>query len=820
MSESWLDCLKEHAIFELTAEEKEYADSLKKKQTPTSNINYSQHTSVIAFKDNTLYFAVRDRIRVLSLVEFKNAWREAVSKALYDKSAMSKSWIHSIPYKILETPDINFDIQSININKPGRLLAAVGEKNLSIICLPRQNYISSTGVSGRLIDCRSLQIGNRYYDTKSSGILKAEWHPLSETSTHIAVLGCDSMLRMFNVGEDISEPEQTFDLSPADKANSTQYTGGISVDDDNDEDAVSFTFSGKESEKGNGWESFTVYYALRNGHMYSLCPVLPYTSTVQREHLDNLGCISQVKFAKAEKEFRELSYLYQLQCEWIDGLLESAAKSNVGKKSIKTDVLTVYSKDIISFEAHRQGPFMVSQSEGLPRGVQVSDIYYANVDRVGIIALALSNGTVQNHILASDIEAQWQMPVKTTNEDCQKDLGILLSKTVFLPRATLYEEINIKPAHFKHHQKLKIVKNNRYDDSYFVYHAGGVSSIVMTEWLKGLKQLIDNSEKGNTGGVVEWMNNSKGSEATNLIISAPLSTEFVPIIGLAHIADHYLSYSLLAITGDFCFVSRELNLRRAEDNIEEASASRAIKAHLSHIGDDETDEDRYSCLLSLPAFTIPPQLSKLPNQASIVAPKSAGKEIVINEETTTFFSKSTDQIRRDAHELKKIGGVISNRIIAQQTEFENQVKYTQLLVDRIQACSSPEIVKAKEEKIKQVMYKHAKLQLRMDEYLRQLMDSYQPELSNDEKAWVAKLEELKQKLQGEGGYESRVKLLREQLNALNEKTSTSKSVTLPAGMTKAQLQSILRSTKEQSTCIDSVKERIESLTSRFESTKI
>jgi hypothetical protein len=95
----------------------------------------------------------------------------------------------------LETPDIHFDIQNIIINKPGRLLAVVGEKDLSVICLPRQNYISSTDVSGRLVDSRSLQIGKKYYGSKSSGILKAEWHPLSETSTHIAVLDCDSTLR-------------------------------------------------------------------------------------------------------------------------------------------------------------------------------------------------------------------------------------------------------------------------------------------------------------------------------------------------------------------------------------------------------------------------------------------------------------------------------------------------------------------------------------------------------------------------------------------------------------------------------------------------
>ena len=84
-------------------------------------------------------------------------------------------------------------------------------------------------------------------------------------------------IRIFDVSVDISEPEQSFDLSPAIQKPKDQPKIGFSLDDDDntDEDAFAFTL-GNASTATSGWESFTIFYTLRSGHIYALCPVIPY----------------------------------------------------------------------------------------------------------------------------------------------------------------------------------------------------------------------------------------------------------------------------------------------------------------------------------------------------------------------------------------------------------------------------------------------------------------------------------------------------------------------------------------------------------------
>lgn len=96
----------------------------------------------------------------------------------------------------MNTPEINFPVESLTANKNGRLLAAKGNNKLVVICLPRQGFANySEHASVKKVFCRTLSVGTSYYDNGKSDILKIEWHPLSETHTHIVVLGTDNYLR-------------------------------------------------------------------------------------------------------------------------------------------------------------------------------------------------------------------------------------------------------------------------------------------------------------------------------------------------------------------------------------------------------------------------------------------------------------------------------------------------------------------------------------------------------------------------------------------------------------------------------------------------
>lgn len=227
---------------------------------------------------------------------------------------------------------------------------------------------------------------------------------------------------MFNISEDIDEPEQVFDLSPVSAQKQVTSTrGGFSFDDDDhdgEEDAVTFSVGGTSQDQ-SGWEPFTIFYGLRNGHLYSICPVIPYKSTVRRNHLETLSCLSRVKYEQVKRTNEPLSMLFELHSEWIRYLFESAKVA----QNLDNDALTVTSsKEHMPYAIKRQGPFLTNHTVSLADGIQVTDILYVTVDLINMVALALNNGSVQNYIIGSEIDAQWQLPVTNTQHTWEKEV--------------------------------------------------------------------------------------------------------------------------------------------------------------------------------------------------------------------------------------------------------------------------------------------------------------------------------------------------------------------------------------------------------------
>lgn len=236
-------------------------------------------------------------------------------------------------------------------------------------------------------------------------------------------------IRIFDVSNNIEQPEQSFDLSPLERKSTTVspiQRIGFSIDNDeenSDEDAVTFTLGGSSKDK-SGWEPFTVFYALRNGHIYSLCPVIPFRSVVRRSHLDNLACISDAKYQQAKNatksDHKTLSHLFNLHSIWIDDLFQTA---KIARRSNESDILVVVSDDKHSqYPVLRQGPFLISHTQVLDNGIEASDLLFVNVDPVCVLALGLTNGSVHNYLLSGEIDAQWQMPIENATHTWQREV--------------------------------------------------------------------------------------------------------------------------------------------------------------------------------------------------------------------------------------------------------------------------------------------------------------------------------------------------------------------------------------------------------------
>jgi hypothetical protein len=162
--------------------------------------------------------------------------------------------------------------------------------------------------------------------------------------------------------------------------------------------------------------------------------------------LENLSYISEAKFAQSKqhgstKEHQTLSNLFNLHRVWINALFQSAKiarQSNISN-TIDDNILTVSSDDHHSdYPVQRQGPFLINHTQTLENGVEAVDILYLNADPVGIIALALNNGTVHNYILSSEIDPQWQMPVHNPTQKWHKDVRINIYLSLMMDSNDFY----------------------------------------------------------------------------------------------------------------------------------------------------------------------------------------------------------------------------------------------------------------------------------------------------------------------------------------------------------------------------------------------
>lgn len=260
------------------------------------------------------------------------------------------------------------------------------------------------------------------------------------------------IIRMFDVSGNIDEAEQTFDLAPAhskDKS-SMEPVRGIILDDDldPDEDVVTFTLGGK-SEDGRNWEPFTVYYALRNGHLYALCPVLPYKryvcngisygyiiiaytenisiSVIDRQHMETLACVVEAKTQQLVKEINDnddddsdakaLYYLLRLQSQWISDVIASGRKQRTAVVG-DSDIVSICSRDSsVPFPVQRQGPFKIEDDNQLKPGSEVGDLIFISTEAANILVAAYTNGDIQSYLLGSEIDPQWLMPIQARESD-------------------------------------------------------------------------------------------------------------------------------------------------------------------------------------------------------------------------------------------------------------------------------------------------------------------------------------------------------------------------------------------------------------------
>ncbi|KAI8142425.1 hypothetical protein BJV82DRAFT_539839 [Fennellomyces sp. T-0311] len=805
----WLEYLANHRIFELTSKDAQQASRTFDRANQYDTFAQQYQTRVIVLRGSDLIVAVGSQLRLLDLNAVKDAWIE-VAPQFIDAGQASNDWLLDIPYKTLATPSIDFTIESLNVNSKGNLLAVAGQKRLAVVCLPPTGFSHTTTYSSQgQVECKVFVVGRDIYGDKAR-VLKAEWHPLSETMTHIMVLSTDSVLRMFDVSGSIDESEQTFDLSPTyQRNNARRPSRGIVLDDDlgSEDEAVSFAVGGK-SQKGSGWEPFTVYFTLRNGHTYALCPVLPFNSVVHNRHLESLACVveaktsrvlEQYKLDQSDGESKALYYLFRLQSQWISDLIASAKTADGDKITVRT------TDSCIPFPIQRQGPFRV---EGQPTKAggqnEVSDMLFIRTEAANAIILAFTDGIIETHLLGSAVDPQWLMP-NNSNTEWETELGQFLHSTDVLPKATVHEAIDLK---IQSSTSIMLVRDPLYSDTFYAYHGAGLHRIALTKLINNIAVLEEAYQTGASHQDFEKAMeeySAKDSQAdVQCLIESSITRINEPLIGATIITDVYLSYSILALTRSYKLTAIELGLRQSQL----ASSSNTS----SKLGSGQAAESQIpNGSLLTESYTVP-ELT----QPKILVPQEFGgkKEVVITEESLLFITKSSEKIYSSIKELNKSRIQAEKRMALQEMEIHRQIEQVQSLCERLE---QQQIQDEQHKKILDAAQVHGKLALRIDSVLRKVMGSQLPELSSEEKKWVESLDEIQTLVAGDQGYIKRLEMLQNQVSSLQERAAKIQwralGGTRKSALTSAQVADLRRLLDKQGSLVQETKERVGALLS-------
>lgn len=361
----WLQQLSSHPIF--TSSQPANAPSESSRSNEGSQLDGS-HTRLMTVRGTDLIAVVDKQVRIASLVDAKAS---AASHPLSPSPSSSFKPASSASYKVLvpsQGDTIEFDIRHLSINPTGKLLACVGDSQITLIVLPRSGYTKHVD---REIVCRTVPIAPYYHSAHSdAAVSKVDWHPWGENGTSLLVLTEDGLLREYDVAKDTEEPQQTASFLPLHHAAATQRSRSrsatpslssrnpdssvaprsfcVSADDDDATTAVSFSLcvtnapqprstpfdqdadqawaeAASLSSGPSDWSPLTVFGLMRNGDVWALCPFLPKSATVPSAYIHNLAKLASYHANASESE--QTSHV-DTQLRYVNALLKQASKGS------------------------------------------------------------------------------------------------------------------------------------------------------------------------------------------------------------------------------------------------------------------------------------------------------------------------------------------------------------------------------------------------------------------------------------------------------------------------------------------------------------
>ncbi|RKP08508.1 hypothetical protein THASP1DRAFT_29684 [Thamnocephalis sphaerospora] len=656
----------------------------------------------IAASNGDLLVADGRRLRLVGLRALEDAarrnapsnWASSGSSSGAEPvaDALSAVWrlrrlLKDVDFWTLETDAITFDVRHMAVAPNGRLVVVVGERELAVVALPMGRGQRRVGAG---LPCLSYALGKTHHNARSSPVLKVEWHPLSDEGVHLAVLTEDGLLRLYDLGGNLAEPEQLIDLRARlgldrrlQKSAATRSTFSAELDG---ADVATFAFGRSE----NGWSSLAAYVLMRNGDLYSVCPILPSRSRLRRAHVVTM-------LAQAERDRDELGFsdnevqtsLLDREITWLAEVLKQAPTADsAADQSVKTGkqredeetvdegegedaFICLSSANIASVlpEPNARGPHLMQPAPWEVDGniTYACDLLCLPAEPADLVVIAYDNGKLDICLAADPPEPSTGVQFWEQDEIDLPCLVVHECLHVFQPHDTAGGAV--APVNYP-----RLLADPMYPELFYCYSEDGVYAIDSKLWLEQLQRwwAVDGDRDLNQADL-------PGSSVKNLLQSVSDSREFRQVhnlptrAALCVVEDSVVNYSMMYLSSLEQLVLQELTPRTdveaevADDTheISQTSLLHTDTAASSVAGTSTTDlppseTKAYTTLLDTKggSGTASPQpsLAALANDLQ----HSAAPRLVLPQDTLT--GDGVEAMEAHVEQLKRIIGAYLMRM--------------------------------------------------------------------------------------------------------------------------------------------------------------
>ncbi len=300
-------------------------------------------------------------------------------------------------------------IRQLSVSPNGDLLAVATAHTVHIALLPDSSHLGQ--LPNGAIKLKAFAIGPTTHVLSQSQVASIIWHPCVMAGNCLVTVTADAVVRLWEFNQDnrwsTDSPTLAIDLKKLvtgtseeqDFAPGRTRNRAFSLDSVGLE-VASACFGGSGSGDESAWSATTLWFAMKGGDVYALCPLLPSKWQPPSTLMPSISTAVVAKTALIQEESNsnlEETLLYRDQYEWIRGIDSQDPTIVEGKDELSPDV-EVYTRPTIPGAIPRlQGPFQMF-SEDTDEDLELSDIH---VIAGKIDAEALTSGD------DSDSEIDW-----------------------------------------------------------------------------------------------------------------------------------------------------------------------------------------------------------------------------------------------------------------------------------------------------------------------------------------------------------------------------------------------------------------------------